>query len=78
VLPHCQELRLSPHLLLTTVCSFSLLAIALLPISQAVKVHRYNRCVHAQIPLRQNSALQGQSWPGKLIDLTAVQYCHGF
>jgi hypothetical protein len=62
---------------LAAASTLSLLAIALLQIPQAVKTHRYNRCVDAQIKMRQSSGLQGQNGPGKLIYLKAVQHCKG-
>ena len=72
-----EMVRAHAYPVLATLSSLSLVAIALLQIPQAVKAHRYNRCVDAQIQLRQNSALQGQSGPGKLIYLKAVQHCEG-
>ncbi|WP_415399663.1 hypothetical protein [Synechococcus sp. W4D4] len=59
------------------VASFSLLAIALLQVPQAVKTHRYNRCIDVQVSLRSASNLKGQQGPGKLIYLKAVQHCEG-
>jgi hypothetical protein len=72
-----EMVRAHAYPVLATLSSLSLVAIALLQIPQAVKAHRYNRCVDAQIQLRQNGGLQGQSGPGKLIYLKAVQHCEG-
>jgi hypothetical protein len=72
-----EMVRAHAYPVLAALSSLSLVAIALLQIPQAVKVHRYNRCVDAQIKLRQSSALQGQDSPGKLIYLKAVQHCEG-
>jgi hypothetical protein len=72
-----EMVRAHAYPVLAAISSCSLLAIALLQIPQAVKAHRYNRCVDAQIQLRQSSSLQGQSGPGKLIYLKAVQHCEG-
>jgi hypothetical protein len=72
-----EMVRAHAYPVLATISSLSLLAIALLHVPQAVKAHRYNRCVDAQIQLRENQALQGQSGPGKLIYLKAVQHCEG-
>ena len=69
--------RAHAYPVLAAISSLSLVAIALLQIPQAVKADRYNRCVDAQIQLRENKALQGQSGPGKLIYLKAVQHCEG-
>ena len=72
-----EMVRAHAYPVLAAISSLSLAAIALLQIPQAVKAHRYNRCVDAQIQLRENKALQGQSGPGKLIYLKAVQHCEG-
>ena len=72
-----EMVRAHTYPVLAAISSLSLVAIALLQIPQAVKAHRYNRCVDAQIQLRENKALQGQSGPGKLIYLKAVQHCEG-
>ena len=72
-----EMVRAHAYPMLAALSSLSLVAIALLQIPQAVKAHRYNRCVDAQIKLRQSSALQGQDSPGKLIYLKAVQHCEG-
>lgn len=72
-----EMVRAHAYPVLAAINSLSLLAIALLQIPQAVKAHRYNQCVNAQIRLRENQALQGQSGPGKLIYLKAVQHCEG-
>ena len=72
-----EMVRAHAYPVLAAVSTLSLLAIALLQIPQAVKAHRYNRCVDTQIKLRQSSGLQGQNGPGKLIYLKAVQHCEG-
>ena len=72
-----EMVRAHAYPVLAAISSVSLVAIALLQIPQAVKTHRYNRCVDAQIQLRQSSGLQGQDGPGKLIYLKAVQHCEG-
>ena len=55
----------------------SLLAISVLLMPQAVKTHRYNRCVDAQIQMRDAINAQGQSSPGKLNYLKAIEHCEG-
>ena len=62
---------------LAALSSLSLMVIALLQIPQAVKTHRYNRCVDAQIQMRDAINAQGQSSPGKLNYLKAIEHCEG-
>ena len=50
-----EMVRAHTYPVLAAVASFSLLALALLQIPQAVKTHRYNRCVDAQVSLRSTS-----------------------
>ena len=69
--------RAHTYPVLAAIASFSLLALALLQIPQAVQTHRYNRCIDAQVGLRSTSNLKGQQGPGKLIYLKAVQHCEG-
>ena len=57
--------------------SLTLLAIAILLVPQAVKTHRYNRCVDVQINLRSAVNPQGGTLPGKLNYLKAIQHCEG-
>jgi len=57
--------------------SLTLLAIAILLVPQAVKSHRYNRCVDVQVNLRSAVNPQGGSLPGKLNYLKAIQHCEG-
>ena len=57
--------------------SFSLISIAILLIPQAVKTHRYNRCVNVQIDMRAAINPQGQRSPGKMNYLKAVEHCEG-
>ena len=63
---------------LAAVSSFSLLSIAVLLIPQAVKTHRYNRCIDAQIALRSSINPKGGTAPGKMNHLKAVEHCEGF
>ena len=64
-------------LALTALSSLSLLVIAILLIPQAVKTHRYNRCVDVQVKLRSAVNPQGGTLPGKLNYLKAIQHCEG-
>ena len=72
-----EMVRAHAYPMLAAISTLSLVAIALLQIPTAVKAHRYNRCVDAQIQMRQSSALEAQNGPGKLIELKAVQHCEG-
>ena len=69
--------RAHAYPLLAAISSLSLLAISILLIPQAVKTHRYNRCVDAQIQMRDAINAQGQSSPGKLNYLKAIEHCEG-
>ena len=69
--------RAHAYQLLAAISSLSLLAISILLIPQAVKTHRYNRCVDAQIQMRDAINAQGQSSPGKLNYLKAIEHCEG-
>ena len=72
-----EMVRAHTYAVLAAIASFSLLALALLQIPQAVKTDRYNHCIDAQVSLRSTSNLKGQRGPGKLIYLKAVQHCGG-
>ena len=53
------------------------MVIALLQIPQAVKTHRYNRCIDRQIAMRAEINPQGGRVPGMLNYLKAVEHCEG-
>ena len=57
--------------------SLTLLAIAILLVPQAVKTHRYNRCIDRQIAMRAEINPQGGRVPGMLNYLKAVEHCEG-
>ena len=63
---------------LAAVSSLSLLSIAVLLIPQAVKSHRYNRCIDVQIGLRASINPKGGTAPGKMNYLKAVEHCGRF
>ena len=69
--------RAHTYPLLAAIASFSLLALALLQIPQAVKTHRYNRCIDEQVSLRSASNLAGQHGPGSLLYLWGGALCEG-
>jgi hypothetical protein len=69
--------RAHAYPMLAALSTFSLIAIALLQIPGAVRVHRYNRSVDAQMQFRTAPHLVGQDGPGKLLHLEAVQHCEG-
>jgi hypothetical protein len=69
--------RVHAYTLLASISSISLLSIAILLIPQAVKTHRYNRCVDAQVAMRVAINPKGLTTPGKLNYLNAVEHCEG-
>ena len=72
-----EMVRAHAYPVLAAISSLSLLAISVLLMPQAVKTHRYNRCVDAQIQMRDAINAQGQSIPGKLNYLKAIEHCEG-
>jgi len=70
--------RAHAYPLLASISSISLLLIAMLLIPQAVKTHRYNRCVDAQVAMRVAINPKGLTTPGKMNYLKAVEHCEGF
>ena len=73
-----EMVRAHAYPVLAAVSSFSLLGIAVLLIPQAVKTHRYNRCIDAQITMRTSINPKGGTDPGKMNYLKAVEHCEGF
>ena len=70
-------IRAHAYPLLAAFSSLSLVAIGILLVPQAVKTHRYNRCVDVQIQMREAINAQGQRSPGKLNYLKAIEHCEG-
>ena len=70
--------RAHAYPVLATVSSLSLLSIAVLLIPQAVKTHHYNRCIDAQIAMRASINPKGETVPGRMNYLKAVEHCEGF
>ena len=73
-----EMVRAHAYPVLAAVSSLSLLSITVLLIPQAVKTHRYNRCIDAQIALRARINPEGGTAPGKMNHLKAVEHCEGF
>ena len=73
-----EMVRAHAYPVLAAISSLSLLCIAVLLIPQAVKTHRYNRCVEAQIAMRVSINPKGETAPGKMNYLKAVEHCEGF
>ena len=73
-----EMVRAHAYPVLAAISSLSLLGIAVLLIPQAVKTHRYNRCIDAQIAMRVAINPEGQAAPGKMNYLKAVEHCEGF
>ena len=70
--------RAHAYPVLAFISSISVLSIAILLIPQAVKTHRYNRCVDAQVALRVAINPKGLTTPGTMNYLKAVEHCEGF
>ena len=73
-----EMVRAHAYPLLAAVSSLSLLSITVLLIPQAVKTHRYNSCIDAQIALRASINPKGGTATGKTNYLKAVEHCEGF
>ena len=73
-----EMVRAHAYPVLAAVSSLSLLSIVVLLIPQAVKSHRYNRCIDAQIAMRASINPNGGTDPGKMNYLKAVEHCEGF
>ena len=65
-------------LILATISSISLGSISVFLIPQAVKTHRYNKCIDTQLAMRFAINPGGEAIPGKLNYLKAVEHCEGF
>ena len=72
-----EMVRAHTYPLLAAVGSLSLLSIVILQIPQAVKAHRYNRCIDKQITMRQAINPQNRNHPGHMHYLKAVEHCEG-
>ena len=70
--------RAHAYPVLAAVSSLSLISITVLLIPQAVKTHRYNRCIDSQIAMRTSINPKGGTSPGKMNYLKAVELCEGF
>ena len=67
-----EMVRAHTYPLLAAISTISLLTITVLLIPQAVKNHRYNRCIDAQVQMRVAVNPQGASSPGKLNYLSLI------
>ena len=72
-----EMVRAHAYPLFAAISALSLFATCILLIPQAVKTHRYNLCVDAQIQMREAINVQGSSRPGKLNYLKAIEHCEG-
>ena len=72
-----EMVRAHTYPLLAAISTISLLTITVLLIPQAVRNHRYNRCIDAQVQMRVAVNPQGASSPRKLNYLKAVEHCQG-
>ena len=72
-----EMVRAHAYPILAAVSTLSLLTTSILLIPQAVKTDRYNRCIDAQVQMREAINPQGASRPGRLNYLKAVEHCEG-
>ena len=70
--------RAHAYQVLAAISSLNFLSITVLLITQALKTHRYNRCIDAQIAMRASINPKGETAPGKMNYLKAVEHCEGF
>ena len=73
-----EMVRVHAYPVLAFISSISLLSIAIFLIPQAVKIDRYNRCVDAQVAMREAINPKGLTTPVTMNYLKAVEYCEGF
>ena len=73
-----EMVRTHAYPVLAAISSISLLSIAVLMIPQAIKTHRYNRCIDAQTAMRVGINPKGGTAAGKMNYLKAVEHCEGF
>ena len=72
-----EMVRAHTYPILSAISALSLLSTSILLIPQAVKTHRYNQCVDAQIQMREAINAQNTSRPGRLNYLKAIEHCEG-
>ncbi len=72
-----EMVRAHAYPVLAAVSTLSLLSIAVLLVPQAVKSHRYNLCIDAQIAMRASINPKGGTAAGKMNYLKAVEHCEG-
>ena len=72
-----EMVRAHAYPVLAAVSTLGLLSIAVLLIPQAIKSHRYNRCVDVQINLRASINPKEGTDPGKMNYIKAVEHCEG-
>ena len=72
-----EMVRAHAYPILAAVSTLSLLTTSILLIPQAVKTDRYNRCIDAQVQMRETINPLGASRPGRLNYLKAVEHCEG-
>ena len=73
-----EMVRAHAYPMLAAISSLSLLSIAILLFPQAVRTHRYNLCIDAQIAMRVGINPKGGTAAGKMNYLKAVEHCEGF
>ena len=72
-----EMVRAHAYPVLSALCTLSLISIAVLLLPQAVRHHRFNRCVDAQITMRDAINPGSQQGLGRMNQLKAFQHCEG-
>lgn len=73
-----EMVRLHAFPVLAALGCLSLMGITVLLIPQAVRHHRYNRCIDRQAQMRVEIYPQGKTEPGLFNYLKAVEHCQGY
>ncbi|MGB1622582.1 MAG: hypothetical protein ACPHAS_07955 [Synechococcus sp.] len=72
-----EMIRAHAYPVLAALSTVGLISITVLLIPQAVRHHRFNRCVDAQVSMRDAINPGTQQGPGKINYLKAVEHCTG-
>lgn len=72
-----EMIRAHAYPVLAALSTVGLISITVLLIPQAVRHHRFNRCIDAQVSMRDAINPGTQQGPGKINYLKAVEHCTG-
>ena len=73
-----EMVRAHAYPVMAAISNLIILSIAILMFPQAVKTHRYNLCIDAQIAMRASINPEGGKAPDKMNYLKSVEHCEGF